>query len=74
MSLTSFEFWLLAGLVSILIVVIGKFLSSLLDEIRGMRIEITDLNKVMTKVVNNQDWHAEKLASLDLRISRLENK
>lgn len=73
MELTSFEFWLLTGLITVLIVVLGWFLSSLINEIKGVRSEMNNLNEKLATVITNQDWHAKELTRLDSRLSRLEN-
>jgi len=73
MSLTSFEFWFISGLITLLIIVIGYFLSILIGEVKKMGTEMTMLNEKIAIVVTNQDWHKMELARLDSRISKLEH-
>ena len=73
MELTNFEFWLISGLITLLIVVLGWFLSSLIGEIKGVRTEMNSLNEKLATVITNQDWHAKELTRLDARIDKIEN-
>jgi len=70
--LTNFEFWIVTGLITVLIVVLGFFLGALIAEIKGMRHEMSSLNEKIATIVANQDWHGKELARLDHRLAKLE--
>jgi len=73
MNISDFEFWLMSGLIAVLILVIGFFLQALIGEIKGMRAEMSALNGKIATIVTNQEWHYTELSRLDSRISRIEN-
>jgi len=74
MSLSNFEFWLMCGLISVLIIVVGWFLSALISEVKGLRTEMGAMNEKLAAVITNQDWHGKELARLDTRLSKLEDR
>ena len=43
-----------------------------LKQLKAMTESVTDLNKTMAVVVNNQEWHYKELLKHDNRISALE--
>lgn len=74
MQLTQFEFWIISGLITILIIIVGWFLVALLGEIKGVRGEMGEMNQKLAAVITNQDWHSKELSRLDTRVGKLEDK
>ena len=72
MDFNQFAFWLLCSVLGLLALGLGWFLQALITEIRGMRLEMSQLNEKLAQVVTNQDWHGKELNRLDLRIHALE--
>ena len=67
-----FAFWLLCGSLGLIVIMVGWFLQTLLGEIRGVRVEMADLNQTLVKVVTNQDWHGKEIERLNSRVEKLE--
>jgi hypothetical protein len=74
MEFNQFAFWLLCGLLGLFAAGIAKFLNDLILEIKGMRIEMAQMNEKLTHVVTNQDWHQKELTRLEKRLNILEEK
>jgi TM2 domain-containing membrane protein YozV len=72
MDFQQFAFWILCGLLTILVSGLGWFLSALISEIKGMRLEMSHLNEKLATVVANQDWHGKELLRLEKRVETIE--
>jgi hypothetical protein len=73
MEFQEFAFWLLCGTLAMLVGIVAWFLQTLLGEIKGVRIEMVDLNQTLVKVVTNQDWHGKEIERLNGRVEKLEH-
>lgn len=78
-------FWAGTGLIVLLLIVVGFFLSSVVSEIKdfktslisqigGVQNEMNELNKKLAEVITNQDWHKKELERLDSRVGKIEDK
>lgn len=76
--------WLIAASISALSICVGWFLvwlasemketrNLLIAEVRGVRDEMSDLNKKLAQVVTNQDWHSREILRLEQRINDIED-
>lgn len=72
MEFSQFAFWLLCGLLTIITILAGKFLSAMISEIRGVRLEMSELNSKLAQVVTNQDWHGREILRLEHRVNDLD--
>lgn len=72
MEFQQFAFWLLCGLLGILVAGLGWFLTNLIAEIKLVRVEMSSLNEKLATVVTNQDWHGKELLRLEKRVELLE--
>jgi len=74
MEFSQFAFWLLCGLLIVVVTGVGWFFQALIVEIRGMRCEMNELNQTLAKVVINQEWHGKEILRLETRLNTLEDK
>jgi Tfp pilus assembly protein PilO len=73
MNWPEFAFWLLCGLMTVLVSGVGWFLHSLISEIKAMRMEMQSLNEKLVQVVVNQDWHGKEINRLEKRVETMEH-
>lgn len=64
MEFTAFAFWLLCGLLTIAVVVLGFFLQGILAEMKK-------LNDRLIQVVTNQEWHYREILKLQDDVAKL---
>lgn len=74
MTFNQFAFWLLCGLLTLIVLGAGRFLNALIAEIKGMRSEMSELNNKLAQVVINQDWHGREMLRLEHRVNELDSQ
>ena len=78
-------FWAATGLIGFLLLIVGFFMaklvseisefrSSLIEQIDGVKTEMSGLNEKLAVVITNQDWHAKEITRLDSRMSKIEDQ
>lgn len=74
MNFKDFISWLLTGVITLLIIVLGYFGDRALNELVLIRGEITDLNVKLVSVVSNQQFTEKRIDKLEDRVQLLEHK
>lgn len=72
MNHREFMAWLLPSTMAALVIVLSFFGVRSLDELSGIRKEVTDLNLKMVQIVGNQNFFEQRLGVESIRINDLE--
>lgn len=67
MDFTNFAFWLLCGLLTLAVIVLGFFLQGILAEMKK-------LNDRLIQVVTNQEWHYREILKLQDDVTKLKEE
>lgn len=74
MEFQEFAFWLMTAMMMLIATVLGWFLSNILNEMKGIRGSIAELNNHVAVVIEKQSWHEKEIEKLNKRIDDIKPK